>query len=181
MTPRPRFNQKSFRSYYTHKYWKNHYQNIPATKYAMLRAISLQNVMQNIESNALSPLLNPCTNTNHPPPLPTPIFFFCFFKNLLRLKINILSSFYPEINFPAEPVVKINNLSRPHLPAPPLRIKWSSPYIPRIPQSPELPVGLKIVVQMYLLEPMQRELSLIFHRHLKLGHLDLFQVPIYVI
>ena len=37
--------------------------------------------------------------------------FFCFLKKLLRLKINILSSIYPEINFPAEPVMKINNLS----------------------------------------------------------------------
>ena len=56
-------------------------------------------------------------------------FFFCFFKNLLRLKINILSSVYPEINFPAESVMKINNLSRPKVPGPPpLRIKWSSPY-----------------------------------------------------
>ena len=52
---------------------------------------------------------------------PPPIFFFFFgfLKNLLRLKINILSSIYPEINFPAEPVMKINNLSRPKVPAPP--------------------------------------------------------------
>ena len=61
--------------------------------------------------------------------LPPPFFFFFFFiKNLLRLKINILSSIYPEINFPAEPMMKINNLSRPKVPGPPLRIKWSSPY-----------------------------------------------------
>ena len=73
------------------------------------------------------PLLNPRTT-------PPPFFFFflvCFLKNSLRLKINILSSIYPEINFPAEPVMKINNLSRPKVPAPPppseLRIKWSSP------------------------------------------------------
>ena len=46
-------------------------------------------------------------------------FFFCFFKNLLRLRINILSSLYPEINFPAEHVMKINNLSQPKMPAPP--------------------------------------------------------------
>ena len=56
--------------------------------------------------------------------LPPPLFFFfffffCFLKNLLRLKINILSSIYPEINFPAEPVMKINILSRPKVPAPP--------------------------------------------------------------
>ena len=98
----------------THKYWKNHYQNISATKYALLRASSLQNVMQNIESHVLPPLLNPNTT---PPPHPT--FVFCFFKNLSRLKILILSSVYPEINFPAEPVMKINNMSRPKMPAHP--------------------------------------------------------------
>ena len=69
-----------------------------------------------------------------PPPSPPPYSFFFFFllfkKKLLRLKINILSSFYPEMNFPAEPVMKINNLSRPNVPAPPppRRINWSSPY-----------------------------------------------------
>ena len=86
--------------------------------------------MQNIENHVLSPLLNPPTT---PPPLFFFFFFFFFFgffKNLLRLKLNILSSVYPEINFPAEHVMKINNLSRPKVPAPPpppLRIKWSSP------------------------------------------------------
>ena len=70
--------------------------------------------MQNMESQVLPPLLNP--RTTPPPPL---FFFFCFLKKLLRLKINILSSIYPEINFPAEPVMKINNLSRPKVPAPP--------------------------------------------------------------
>ena len=64
-----------------------------------------------MESQFLPPLLNPRTT---PPPL-----FFFFLKKLLRLKINILSSIYPEINFPAEPVMKINNLSRPKVPAPP--------------------------------------------------------------
>ena len=64
------FKQNSFRSYYTHKYWKNHYQNIPAIKYAILRASSLQNVMQNIESYVLPLLLNP-------------IFFFCFFQKFV--------------------------------------------------------------------------------------------------
>ena len=60
-----------------------------------------------------------------PTPSPASIFFFVFFffgllfKKLLRLKINILSSIYPEINFPAGPVMKINNLSRPKVPAPP--------------------------------------------------------------
>ena len=56
-----------------------------------------------------------------PPPPPPPFFFFFFllFKKLLRLKINILSSIYPEINFPAESVMKINNLSRPKVPGPP--------------------------------------------------------------
>ena len=63
-----------------------------------------------------------------PPPFFFFFFFFCFLKNLLRLKINIVSSIYPEINFPAEPVIKINNLSRPKVPGHPLRIKWSSPY-----------------------------------------------------
>ena len=76
--------------------------------------------MQNMESQFLPPLFNPRTN---PPP---PIFFFL--KKMLRLKINILSSIYPEINYPAKPVMKINNLSRPKVPGPPpLRIKWSSP------------------------------------------------------
>ena len=60
--------------------------------------------MQNIESHVLPPLLNPRT-TPPPPAIP----FFCFFKNLLRLKINILS----------EPVMKINNLSRQNLPVSP--------------------------------------------------------------
>ena len=69
--------------------------------------------MQNMESQVLPPLLNPCST-----PLPPP-FFFSFLKKLLQLKINSLSSIYPEINFPAEPVMKINNLSRPKVPAPP--------------------------------------------------------------
>ena len=38
---------------------------------------------------------------------------------MLRLTIYILSSVYPEINFPAEHMMKINNLSRPKVPAPP--------------------------------------------------------------
>ena len=62
---------------------KNQYLNIPATKCAILRASSLQNVMQNIESQFLPPLLNLAL----PPPPPIFFFFFCFFKNLLRLKI----------------------------------------------------------------------------------------------
>ena len=49
---------------------KNHYQNIPATKYAILPASNLQNVMHNIESLVLPPLLNPSTNP--------PLFFFFF-------------------------------------------------------------------------------------------------------
>ena len=64
-----------------------------------------------MESQFLPPLLNP--RTNPPPP-----FFFAL-KKMLWLKINILSSIYPEINFPAKPVMKINNLSRPKVPAPP--------------------------------------------------------------
>ena len=92
--------------------------------------------MQNTQSQVLRPQLNPRTNTQPPTPffvclLGFLFFFFCFLKNLFRLKINILSSIYPEINFPAKPVMKINNLSRPKVPAPPppLRIKWSSPYM----------------------------------------------------
>ena len=49
--------------------------------------------MQNIENHVLPPLQNPRTT----PPLVF-FFFFCFLKNLLGLKINILSSVYPEIN-----------------------------------------------------------------------------------
>ena len=76
--------------------------------------------MQNIESHVLPPLLNLRTIFFF-------FFFFCFFKNLLQLKINILSSVYPEIIFSAEQVMKIINLSRPKVPPPPpLRIKWSS-------------------------------------------------------
>ena len=112
----PPFKQYSFRSYYTHTYWKNHYQNIPATNYVRLRYAKLR-----------KPCPAPSTKPSHCPPPPSPFFFFCFFKNLLGLKINILSSVYPEINFP---VIKINNLFRPILPAhtPPLRTKWSFPY-----------------------------------------------------
>ena len=78
--------------------------------------------MQTIESQVLPPLLNPRTDTPPPPPPHTHTFFWGgggLFKNLSRLKINILSSIYPEINFPAESVIKINNLSRPKVPAPP--------------------------------------------------------------
>ena len=67
----PPFKHNSFRSYYTHIYWKNQYQNIPATKYTILHASSLQNVMQNMESQVLPPLLNP--RTTPPPP-----HLFCF-------------------------------------------------------------------------------------------------------
>ena len=39
---------------------KNQYQNIPATKYTIiLHASSLQNVMKNMESQVLPPLINP--------------------------------------------------------------------------------------------------------------------------
>ena len=94
---------------------KKQYRNIPATKYTILHASSLQNVMQTTESQVLPPLLNP-RSTDPPPPI-----FFLLLKKMLRLKINILSSIYPEINFPAESVMKINNLSRPKVPAPPLQ------------------------------------------------------------
>ena len=46
--------------------------------------------------------------------LPLPPFFFI----------------YPEITFPAEPVMKINNLSRPKVPAPPpLQNQMVVPYL----------------------------------------------------
>ena len=61
---------------------KNQYQNIPATKYTILHASSLQNVMQNMEYQFLPPLLNPCTTPPPPPPQPQPqphfFFFFAF-------------------------------------------------------------------------------------------------------
>ena len=41
---------------------KNQYQSIPATKYTILHASSLENVRQNIESQVLPPLLNPRTS-----------------------------------------------------------------------------------------------------------------------
>ena len=75
--------------------------------------------MQNIENHVLPPLLHP--RTTPPPPFFFFFFFFffCFFKNLFWLKINILSSVYPDINFPAEHVMTINNLSRPKCQPPP--------------------------------------------------------------
>ena len=72
--PPPPFKHNSFRSYYTHQYWRNQYKNIPATKYIILHASSLQNVMQNMESQVLPPLLNPRTT-----PPPHFYFFFLFF------------------------------------------------------------------------------------------------------
>ena len=55
-------------------------------------------------------------------------FFFCFFKILLRIKINSLALVYLKINFLVELMLKINNLSRQNFPAlPSLRIKWSPP------------------------------------------------------
>ena len=64
---------------------------------------------------------NSCPHLLHSRTTPPPFFFFFFFlllKNLLRLKINILSSIYPEINFPPEPLMKIDNLSRPKVRGP---------------------------------------------------------------
>ena len=51
------------------------------------------------------------------PFLPLPLFLLC--KILLRVKIYILTLVYLEINFPAELMLKINNMSRQNLPAPP--------------------------------------------------------------
>ena len=53
-----------------------------------------------------------------PPPFWTNILFW-FVKMLLRVKIYILALVYLKINFPAEIMLKINNLSRQNLPAPP--------------------------------------------------------------
>ena len=98
---------------------KNQYQNIQRLAihlYTILRASSLQKIMQLISC----PLLNP-----------PPIFYFAhiyhflfpsLFRNFLLFKMNILSSVYLEINFPAVPMVKINNLSQQNLSAPPLLV-----------------------------------------------------------
>ena len=51
---------------------KNQYQNIPATKYNILHASSLQNVMQNMESQVLPLFLTLALPTPTPPP---PLFF----------------------------------------------------------------------------------------------------------
>ena len=96
--------------------------HINAEKISQLYYVLLKSYANDRKSWHYPPLLNPRTNTSS--------FFFWFFKNLLQLKINILTSVYLEINFSTEPLVKINkNQSRSHLPAPPppLRIKWSSP------------------------------------------------------
>ena len=75
--PQTPFKQNSFKSHYTHKYWKNHYQNIPATKYVILRASNLQNVMQNIESHVLPLYL---ILALPPPPARHSPFFLLFQK-----------------------------------------------------------------------------------------------------
>ena len=50
------------------------------------------------------------------------------FRNLLLFKMNSLSSVYLEINFPAVPIVKINNLSQQNLSTPRPTLYWSSSY-----------------------------------------------------
>ena len=75
-TPRPPLNKTLFRSYYTHKYWKKSLSKHSSNLIAILRASSLQYVMQNIENHDLPPLLNPRTN----PPPPFFSFFFPFQK-----------------------------------------------------------------------------------------------------
>ena len=76
-----------------------------------------------MESQVLPPLLYPRTNT--PPPI---FFFFLLFKKVVAVENKYSVLDLPRIYFPAEPVMKINNLSRPKVSAPPpLRIKWSSP------------------------------------------------------
>ena len=86
---------------------------------AILRASSLQNVMQNIENHSLPPLLNLRTDTP-PPPLFFLFFyffiFFFFFFFLLFQKCVAVENKYsvlglPGNKFPAEHVMKINNLS----------------------------------------------------------------------
>ena len=70
-----------------------------------------------------------------PSPLPPFWFFFCCCCAFQKKKIvgeNKYSGLgIVKINFPAVLMLKINNLSRQNLPAlpPPLRTKWSSPYI----------------------------------------------------
>ena len=71
------------RSYYTNKYWKKQYQNIPATKYTILHASCLQNVMQTIESQVLPLYL---TLALTPPPLPHFFFFFLLFKKIVAVE-----------------------------------------------------------------------------------------------
>ena len=63
-----------------------------------------------MESQFLPPLLNPRTTT--------PSLFFCFLKKNVAVENKYSVLDLPE-NFPAEPVMKINNLSRPKVPAPP--------------------------------------------------------------
>ena len=82
----PPFKHNSFRSYYTHKYWTNQYQNIPATKYTILHASSLQNVMKTWKARFC-----PLYLTLALPPPPPPPFFFCFLVHLSRrLKCTIV-------------------------------------------------------------------------------------------
>ena len=65
-------------------------ENIKETKNALLCASCLQRVMQNIESNVLSPLLNPRTLT------PTPVFSLF----LLFQKKKIIENKYGVLGFP---------------------------------------------------------------------------------
>ena len=131
-TPRhpPPFKHNSFRSYYTHKYWNNQYKNwnnqyknIPATKYAILHASSLQNVMQNMKNQVLPPLLNPRTT---PPPF---FFFFLLFKKFVAVenKYSVLDLPGNKFSGQARDENKQSVPTKSARPPPPLRIKWSSP------------------------------------------------------
>ena len=73
--------------------------------------------MQNIKP-CPAPLLNPRTN---PPPhfILFIYFFFLLFQKFVADENKYLSSVYPEINFPAESVMKINNLSWSKVSTPP--------------------------------------------------------------
>ena len=70
-----------------------------------------KNILKNhIENPALPPFW---TNISNPP---SGFFFLSlFFKFLLRMKMIILTMIYLEINFPAELMLKINNLFRTNL------------------------------------------------------------------
>ena len=66
-----------------------------------------------------NPVMPPFWTIIPKPPNPQPPFVLFCFLILLLMKIDILALVYLKINFPAELMLKINNLSRQILPAPP--------------------------------------------------------------